>query len=164
MLAFSTQIQIVILTSQGYSTCFSCEYTGRTLNVFAYRVHAHARGLINAAYKVHGGGKEWTALALGDPQRPQSFYPIDTIVEIHSGDAIVGACTYQNHENRTIYTGRTHQDEMCSVYIMYFAEFGEDTMPFCWENKFSQLESAIPAEGLRKPVSFTNNTKQHSHN
>jgi hypothetical protein len=54
-----------------YTADVSCKYTGKSLNVFAYRVHAHARGDVNAAYRVRS--HEWTQLAKGDPQWPQVF-------------------------------------------------------------------------------------------
>ena len=140
-----------------YSTPFSCKYTGKTLKAFAFRVHAHAHGDVNSAYKVDE--HEWTPLAIGDPQWPQAFYPFDNTVEIKDGNALVGACTYHNDEDRTVYAGGTHHDEMCNVYIMYYTDSVDDVMQSCWDNTYPQLESVIPAEGLVRPpppASFKN--------
>ena len=73
----------LLLLYKEYSTPFSCKYTGKTLKAFAFRVHAHAHGDVNSAYKVDE--HEWTPLAIGDPQWPQAFYPFDNTVEIKDG-------------------------------------------------------------------------------
>ena len=132
-----------------YTTSFSCAYTGETLKAFAYRVHAHAHGVVNSAFKVVDN--KWTPLAIGDPQWPQAFYPFDSIIDINDGDALVGACTYQNDEDRTIVAGDTHQDEMCNVYIMYYVSPLDEVMEECWENEFPELEKNIPIEGELRP-------------
>ncbi len=43
-------------------------------------------------YKFRDG--EIKEIARGDPQKPQTFYPMSTIEEIKNGDAIAARCTY----------------------------------------------------------------------
>ncbi|CAF0958876.1 unnamed protein product [Brachionus calyciflorus] len=135
--------------TQKYSTKFSCKYTGKNLKMFAYRVHAHMHGDVNAAYRVRQ--HEWTQLAKGDPQWPQAFYPTEEVYDIKDGDALIGICTYHNNENRVVYAGSTHNDEMCNVYLMYYTDNTEDVMDTCSGSTYPQLESIIPAEAEVKP-------------
>ncbi len=90
-----------------YTTDMSCKYEGRKLNVFAFRVHAHAHGDVNAAYRIRN--HEWKLLAKGDPQWPQAFYKTSEQMDIVDGDVLVGRCTYHNDEDRYVYAG----------YVMY---------------------------------------------
>jgi len=140
------------------SVHFSCSYSGRTLKMFAYRVHAHSHGDVNSAYRVRNS--EWTQLAKADPQWPQAFYPTDSLIDIKDGDVLIGSCTYHNDENRFVYAGTTHNDEMCNIYLMYYTDNTEDVMPTCAGNVYPQLENLVPAEGEMKPAppsSFTSN-------
>jgi hypothetical protein len=149
MLLLSGSIAIPPKT-QKYTARFSCKYTGRTLRVFAYRVHAHMLGDVNSAYRVRDN--EWVQLARGDPQWPQAFYPTDAIYDIKDGDPIVGMCSYHNDENRYVYAGPTHNDEMCNVYLMYYTDNADDVMEVCGANTYPQLESVIPAQAEQKPA------------
>jgi len=133
-----------------YTSDFSCKYTGKTLNVFAYRVHAHVHGDVNSAYRVRN--HEWAQMARGDPQWPQAFYPTDDLYDLKDGDAIVGRCTYHNDEDRYVYAGATHSDEMCNVYLMYYTDDIKDVMDTCTGNTYPQLESILPAESSLKPL------------
>ncbi len=132
-----------------YSSKFSCKYTGRTLQVFAFRVHAHARGDANTAYRVRA--HEWSQVARGDPQWPQAFYPTDGVYDLKDGDMLVGQCTYHNDGDKYVYAGSTHTDEMCNVYLMYYADSADDVMEVCSGNTYAALESVIPAEAEQKP-------------
>lgn len=95
-------------------------FVGKNLNVFAYRVHSHMHGDVNAAYRIRN--HEWVQLAKGDPQWPQAFYPTNNLFDLKDGDALVGQCTYHNDENRIIHAGPTHNDEMCNIYLMYYTD------------------------------------------
>jgi hypothetical protein len=117
--------------------------------MFAYRVHAHSHGDVNSAFRVRNS--EWTQLAKADPQWPQAFYPTDSVIEIKDGDILIGSCTYHNDENRYVYAGTTHNDEMCNIYLMYYTDNTEDVMPTCTGNYYPQLENIIPAESEQKP-------------
>lgn len=143
-----------------YSTPISCKYSGKTIKVFAFRVHAHMHGDVNAAYKVENN--EWTQLALGNPQWPQAFYPTDSLIDVKDGNALVGVCTYHNDESRYVYAGATHTDEMCNVYLMYYADSTSDVMDTCAGNTYPQLESVLPAEATvvpSPPASFNINSE-----
>lgn len=135
-----------------YSTPFSCKYEGKTLQVFAYRVHAHVHGDVNTAYRVRD--HEWQQVAKGDPQWPQAFYPVsspNSLIDVKDGDALVGVCTYHNDENRNVYAGSTHNDEMCNIYLMYYADSTDGVMDVCAGSSYPQLETIIPDEAYVKP-------------
>lgn len=117
--------------------------------MFAFRVHAHSHGDVNTAYRVRHN--EWQKIAQGDPQWPQAFYPSEEIYEIRDGDALIGICTYHNDENRKVYAGSTHNDEMCNIYLMYYTENTEGVQDTCSGSTYPQLETIIPAEALVKP-------------
>ena len=140
----------ISLLIQEYSSDFSCKYEGKNLNVFAFRVHAHMHGDVNAAYRVRN--HEWVQLAKGDPQWPQAFYPLDSTLDLKDGDAVVGRCTYHNDENRYITAGSTHTDEMCNVYLMYYTDTTEGVQDICYGNTYPALEEIIPSDAMRKPA------------
>jgi hypothetical protein len=54
-------------------------------------------------YRVRNG--EISQIAKGDPQWPQSFYPLPAAVKIEKGDYIVGQCVYDNNEDRVVQVG-----------------------------------------------------------
>lgn len=133
--------------------------------MFAYRVHAHSHGDVNAAYRVRNS--EWTQLAKADPQWPQAFYPTDSLIDIKDGDVLIGSCTYHNDENRYVYAGTTHNDEMCNIYLMYYTDNTDDVMPTCAGNMYPQLENIVPPESEMKPAppsSFTSNGDNSNNN
>lgn len=132
-----------------YTSDLSCKYEGKTLKVFAYRVHAHIHGEVNTAYRIRN--HEWTQLAKGDPQWPQAFYPTDDTFDVKDGDALVGQCTYHNDESRHIRAGPTHNDEMCNIYLMYYTDDISDVMDVCSGNTFPQLQSIIPDDSSKRP-------------
>ena len=60
-------------------------------------------GRVNSLYRVRDG--EISQIVKGDPQWPQSFYPLPKPVDIQTGDYIVGQCVYDNNDNRVIHVG-----------------------------------------------------------
>ncbi len=58
---------------------------------------------VNSLYRVRDG--IFLQIAKGDPQWPQSFYPLSSPVTIEKDDFLVGQCVYDNDENRVIYVG-----------------------------------------------------------
>ncbi len=100
-------------------TPFSCLYNGPPISIFAVRVHAHQWGLdffsykivfivyflarVNSLYRVRN--EEISQIAKGDPQWPQSFYPLSSPVTVEKGDYIVGQCVYDNDGDQTIQVG-----------------------------------------------------------
>ena len=79
-----------------------------------------------AAYRIRNG--VWTQLGVGDPRRPQSFFPIKdgAGLEIHSGDYLAARCTYDNPGETYVEIGNHLHDEMCNFYLMYAMEDNED--------------------------------------
>ena len=142
-----------------YYTSLSCQYTGKTLQMFAFRVHAHTHGDVNTAYRVRNN--QWTQIAKGDPQLPQAFYPTtESTFDIQNGDILMAICTYHNNETREIRQGSTHNDEMCNVYIMYYTENAENVQDSCGGHKYLELEQQIPADARVKPVQMGGSTEK----
>jgi hypothetical protein len=100
-------------------TPFSCRYNGPSISIFAARVHAHQWGLIfifllfffnlfilarvNSLYRVRDGAI--TQIVKGDPQWPQSFYPLPTPIEIQNDDYLIGQCVYDNDDENLVRVG-----------------------------------------------------------
>ena len=64
-------------------------------------VHFLAR--VNSLYRVRDGVV--TQIVKGDPQWPQSFYPLATPVEIQTDDYLIGQCVYDNDDDRIVRVG-----------------------------------------------------------
>ncbi|CAF3800134.1 unnamed protein product [Rotaria sordida] len=133
-------------------TPFSCEYNGPPISIFAARVHAHQWARVNSLYRVRNG--EISQVVKGDPQWPQSFYPLPSTIEIQNKDYIVGQCVYDNNDDRIITAGSTHHDEMCNVYVMYSYDPKHDLSPpqMCWDNGISRMASLIPPDSEIPPL------------
>ena len=58
---------------------------------------------VNSLYRIRDG--QIKQIVKGNPQWPQSFYPLASPVEILSGDYIVGQCVYDNDDDRVIQVG-----------------------------------------------------------
>jgi hypothetical protein len=58
---------------------------------------------VNSLYRIRDG--QIKQIVKGNPQWPQSFYPLASPVEILSGDYIVGQCVYDNDDDRPIQVG-----------------------------------------------------------
>ena len=111
-----------------YSVSLSCRYLSSvSIKVFAFRVHAHTHGDVNSAYRVRRrvgvkesdpnwqSKSEWTELARGNPQWPQTFYRLPVNEDVTKDDYLVGRCAYHNTGNEVVHEGGTHMDEMCNV-------------------------------------------------
>lgn len=141
-------------------TPFSCRYNGPPISIFAARVHAHQWGRVNSLYRVRDG--TITQIVKGDPQWPQSFYPLTTPIDIQTDDYLIGQCVYDNDDEQTIRVGPTHNDEMCNVYAMYSFEptktsngkqkTGAAPIRSCWDNEFNSLINLIPADSEVPPT------------
>ena len=79
----------------GVSTCFRLCFHCLLLIDF--------QGRVNSLYRVRNG--EILQIVKGDPQWPQSFYPLSSSVEIQDGDNIIGQCVYDNNDSRVIRVG-----------------------------------------------------------
>ncbi len=58
---------------------------------------------MNSLYRVRDGAV--TQIVKGDPQWPQSFYPLPTPIEIQSDDYLIGQCVYDNDDSEIIRVG-----------------------------------------------------------
>ena len=56
---------------------------------------------VNSLYRVRDGVV--TQIVKGDPQWPQSFYPLATPVEIQTDDYLIGQCVYDNDDEQTVH-------------------------------------------------------------
>ncbi|CAF0855130.1 unnamed protein product [Adineta ricciae] len=146
-------------------TPFSCQYDGPPISIFAIRVHAHQWARVNSLYRVRD--KEITQIAKGDPQWPQSFYPLPSPITVEVGDYLVGQCVYDNNDNRIIYAGSTHNDEMCNIYAMYSYQPSRKSSPpgLCWGNSHNAMTNLIPLDSIVPPLkpSDVGETKNDHH-
>jgi hypothetical protein len=46
-----------------------------------------------------------TQIVKGDPQWPQSFYPLTTPIEIQNDDYLIGQCVYDNDDENLVRVG-----------------------------------------------------------
>ena len=53
-----------------------------------FRTHAHGLGSVITGYKYEADSKKWTEIARGNPQWPQSFYPMKDPVTLKTGDMV----------------------------------------------------------------------------
>ncbi|CAF4166353.1 unnamed protein product, partial [Adineta steineri] len=148
-------------------TPFSCLYNGPPISIFAIRVHAHDWARVNSLYRVRNGNI--SQIVKSNPQWAQSFYPLPSSAQIEKSDFFIGQCVYDNDDDRTIYSGSTHHDEMCNVYAMYSYESSATptgTPPFagCFGNEASAMSRLMPPDSVIAPASpadigGTNNDK-----
>lgn len=118
-------LNFVFLSHSAIRTPFGCKYDGPPISIFAARVHAHQWGSffvilfdkslwtkekffvhlarVNSLYRLRDNGI--TQIVKGDPQWPQSFYPLQTPIDIKKGDFVMGQCVYDNDEDRVIQVG-----------------------------------------------------------
>ncbi|CAF0866492.1 unnamed protein product [Rotaria sp. Silwood1] len=146
--------------TQTIRTSFSCQYNGPPISIFAARVHAHQWARVNSLYRVRDG--KISQIVKGDPQWPQSFYPLPSAVEIRKNDYIIGQCVYDNNDDRIITVGGTHNDEMCNVYAMYSYEPSKTSddetksepppIQMCWGNAVNHVASLIPPDSEIPPL------------
>jgi hypothetical protein len=143
-------------TSMGFVVCL-CFYRN-DITVLTFEPRCLAR--VNSLYRVRNGNI--TQIVKGNPQWPQSFYPVSPAVDVKDGDYIVGQCVYDNNDDRPIQVGwarcclfhlyhsltcniwfrATHHNEMCNVYSMYSFEPSAyeknvvvPPISMCWENQ-----------------------------
>ncbi|EZA57297.1 Peptidylglycine alpha-hydroxylating monooxygenase [Ooceraea biroi] len=93
----------------------------KTIHPFAYRTHTHSLGKVVSGYVIKPND-EWIELGKRDPLTPQMFYPVTHRVPITYGDTLAARCTMKNTRDRVTYIGKTNEDEMCNMYIMYYVE------------------------------------------
>ncbi len=84
------------------------------LFISIFRTHAHGLSTVITGYRYRN--HQYKEIARGDPQKPQTFYPMHTIEELHNGDIISARCTY----NTTMKDTATQIGESILVVITYF--------------------------------------------
>ncbi|XP_017491334.1 PREDICTED: peptidyl-glycine alpha-amidating monooxygenase-like, partial [Rhagoletis zephyria] len=101
----------------------NCVLDRDPIAVFAYRVHAHSLGAVISGYRYDSQERSWTALAKGNPQWPQAFYPrTEGEVVVSRGDLLFARCTFNSTGKDTVTViGSTAADEMCNLYLMYYS-------------------------------------------
>lgn len=58
---------------------------------------------VNSLYRVRDG--VITQIVKGDPQWPQSFYPLSEPIEVQNDDYLIGQCVYDNDDENTVRVG-----------------------------------------------------------
>lgn len=58
---------------------------------------------VNSLYRVRDGVV--TQIVKGDPQWPQSFYPLASPIDIQNDDYLIGQCVYDNDDDQVIRVG-----------------------------------------------------------
>ena len=71
------------------------------MTLFAYRTHAHSLGSVITGYSVKDGQLE--EIARGDPQKPQTFYPMETFVKVRPGDYLAARDVEEKENWRSNY-------------------------------------------------------------
>jgi len=102
------------------------------IHPFRFRVHTHKLGTKVLGAKL--GSKEKTQdgfgnlevednhiIGVGDPQKPQMFYPVrEENLTIRKGDSVYAYCEFNNNQTHSVNIGPTANDEMCNYYLMYW--------------------------------------------
>ena len=124
----------------------SCEFKASgNIYPFGYRTHAHSLSRVITGYQVNN---TYNMIGKGNPQWPQSFYPVTEKIVIKPGDRLVGRCTYDStSRSKNTYIGATANDEMCNFYIMYYTPVGTRVPSHtCAGNNIPSLINSIPAD------------------
>lgn len=110
----------------------SCQYDENfPVYPFAYRTHAHEHGRVVSGYVIKDG--QWTEIGRKDPRQPEMFYNVTTPgVSILPGNFMAARCSMVNDDDKTVYIGSTHMDEMCNFYIMFYTPGDRTTAKTCW--------------------------------
>ena len=82
----------------------NCELRGNLspITLFAYRPHTHAHGTVITGYRYRDNNL--IEIARGNPQKPQTFYPMQNKVTVRNGDFLAARCTF----NTTLEDGRIY--------------------------------------------------------
>lgn len=127
----------------------SCQFQASgNIYPFGYRTHAHSLCRVIAGYQVNTTYNKFNMIGKGNPQWPQSFYPVKDKIVIKPGDRLVGRCTYDSmSRDSNTYIGATADDEMCNFYIMYYTVAGTTlSSNTCAGNNIPDLLDGIPAD------------------
>ncbi|CAG0920970.1 unnamed protein product [Notodromas monacha] len=132
--------------------CFS--KSPKTMHIFGFRTHAHDLGTVITSYKYFPDTRKYELFAKGNPQWPQTFYPINPPYKISHGDIIAARCVYNSttRDTQTI-NGRTRFREMCNLYLMYYTDTkNDDVIPACVDDELRYLSlPPLPESSLIPP-------------
>lgn len=104
------------------------------IHPFRYRVHTHKLGTKVLGAKLggnqsnndgrkYGSGQEDRMIGVGDPQKPQMFYPVkEKDLTLKKGDSVYARCEFNNNKTHNVEIGNTGDDEMCNFYLMYWTK------------------------------------------
>ncbi|KAK0055292.1 alpha-amidating enzyme precursor 1 [Biomphalaria pfeifferi] len=114
----------LFMIPQGHSSFpvdVGCRFSKeKSIFPFAYRPHAHGLGRVITGYQYNGSYHE---IGKGNPQWPQTFYPVTNKIEVKNGDYLLGRCTYDSTSmDHPVNVGSTGNDEMCNFYIMFYTD------------------------------------------
>lgn len=146
------------------SADISCSFTASgNIYPFGFRAHAHSLGRVISGYHVNKSNS-YHMIGKGNPQWPQSFYPVSEQVVVKPGDKLVGRCTYNSTgRQRSTMIGPTAADEMCNFYIMYYKEVGTQIpFPQCVGNNVPSLIANLPP-GSDEPLPYNATLEAAAH-
>ncbi|XP_067938308.1 peptidyl-glycine alpha-amidating monooxygenase B-like [Watersipora subatra] len=174
--------QGILLLASGFGTIpphkeaatleVSCRFDGKkTIHPFAFRTHGHFLSRVISAYKKPTIHDEWEELGKGNPQWPQSFYPMKQEHTINPKDILAARCVYNSTNQDTVTRiGSTHKDEMCNFYMMYYVE-GEAGYHTCFSNWLPKQANTLPSDSMvtlppnppldQKPVGHEHHLDEH---
>ena len=90
--------------------------------------------------KQESGSQTSELFAVGDPQKPQAFYPLNQTVTVNPGDTLFARCVYNSmSKSKVTYIGSTAGDEMCNLYLMFYSEAENQDFFTCGMNVAPQL-------------------------
>ena len=96
-------------------------------------------GLIQDSSKSHTD-----LFAVGDPQKPQAFYPLNETITVNPGDTLFARCVYNSMDrSKVTYIGSTAGDEMCNLYLMFYSEAEGHDFFTCGTNVAPQLGQVL---------------------
>ena len=85
---------------------------------FAYRPHTHAHGTVITGY--HYTDSNLVEIARGNPQKPQTFYPMKNMVTVKNGDFLAARCTFNTTlDDDRIYIGTVKILIYCLIIPSY---------------------------------------------
>lgn len=99
------------------------------IHPFRFRVHTHKLGTKVVGAKMSSRQRnslgykvdEASTIGVGDPQKPQMFYPVeDSKMTLKRGDTVYAYCEFNNNKSHIVNIGQTGDDEMCNYYLMYW--------------------------------------------
>lgn len=144
--------------------CMAGQSEPKDINLFAYRVHAHALGSVISGYMFNPKTLEYTEIAKGNPHWPQAFYPMEQVQRVTADHILHARCTYNSSSAIThTYIGGTSKDEMCNLYLMYYTDRDEGSESGgCGGENFPSITSNLPADS-DEPLPPNPLLEEHAH-